>query len=51
MKATRKIALLLLGALCANLVCACGDTGTKPKETPASPSDTSGRDTTAEEYV
>lgn len=51
MKATRKIALLLLGALCANLVCACGDTGTKPNETTASPSDTSGSDTTAEEYV
>lgn len=51
MKANRKIALLLLGALCANLVCACGDTGTKPNETTTSPSDTSGSDTTAEEYV
>lgn len=51
MKTTQKTALLLLAALCANLVCACGDTGSKPNETTTSPSDTSGSDTAAQEYA
>lgn len=51
MKTNRKIALLLLGALCANLLIACGDTETKQSDTTTSSSDSQGGDTTAEEYV
>ena len=51
MKTNRKIALLLLGALCANLLIACGDTETKQSDTTTSSSDSQGGDTTAKEYV